>query len=113
MSSHGRSARGGNSVNFAAAAAAEPDYDYMRRSNHHQQENELGLTKEEEKKCERAFTAFDKDGNGDIDVDELRIVLKMMGIKVTEAKLQRMMNDANAEDPTNIKLDQFKRVIGK
>ena len=37
----------------------------------------------------------------------------MMGIKVTEAKLQRMMNDANADDPTSIKLDQFKRVIGK
>lgn len=31
--------------------------------------------------------AFDKDGSEDIDIDELRIVLRMMGIKVTEAKL--------------------------
>ena len=37
----------------------------------------------------------------------------MMGIAVTEAKLQRMMNEANEENPTSISLAQFKRVIGK
>mmetsp|Transcript_17597 Transcript_17597/g.23763 ORF Transcript_17597/g.23763 Transcript_17597/m.23763 type:complete len:95 (+) Transcript_17597:289-573(+) len=37
----------------------------------------------------------------------------MMGITVTEAKLQRMMNEANMENPTSISLAQFKRVIGK
>ena len=40
-------------------------------------------------------------------------MLKMMGISVTEAKLQRMMNEANEENPTSISLAQFKRVIGK
>ena len=37
----------------------------------------------------------------------------MMGITVTEAKLQRMMTEASPEDPTKIDRDQFKRVIGK
>ena len=64
------------------------------------QENELGLTREEEEKCNQAFKAFDKDGSEDIDAEELRIVLRMMGISVTEAKLQRMMTEANPEDPT-------------
>ena len=49
--------------------------------------NHLGLTAEEETKCKKAFKAFDKDGSEDIDIDELRIVLRMMGITVTEAKL--------------------------
>ena len=37
------------------------------------------LTPEEERKCEEAFTAFDKDNSGNIDANELRIVLEMMG----------------------------------
>ena len=67
-------------------------------------ENELGLTQEEEEKCNQAFKAFDKDGSEDIDAEELGIVLRMMGIKVTEAKLQRMMTEANPENPTTINL---------
>ena len=50
-------------------------------------QNALGLTELEEKKCEQAFKAFDKDDSKDVDIDELRIVLRMMGISVTEAKL--------------------------
>ena len=44
------------------------------------EENEQeGLTKEEEAKCFEAFSAFDKDNSGFIDAAELRIVLEMMG----------------------------------
>ena len=42
-------------------------------------EQEDGLTKEEEAKCWEAFSAFDKDSSGYIDANELRIVLEMMG----------------------------------
>ena len=76
-------------------------------------ENYLGLTAAEEEKCNQAFKAFDRDGNEELDVDELRIVLKMMGINVSEAKIQRMMTEASPENPTTISKDQFKRVIGK
>ena len=38
-----------------------------------------GLTADEEKKCDQAFSAFDKDNSGNIDAQELRIVLEMMG----------------------------------
>ena len=57
--------------------------------------------------------AFDKDGSEDIDIDELRIVLKMMGITVSESKLQRMMTEASPNSPEVINKEQFKRVIGK
>ena len=75
-----------------AAAAASGSQEYPN----------LGLTPDEEEKCSQAFTAFDKDGSEDIDIDELRIVLKMMGIAVTESKLQRMMTEANPINPTSI-----------
>ena len=71
--------------------------------------NKLGLTPLEEEKCNQAFKALDKDGSEDIDADELRTVLRMMGIVVNEAKLQRMMTEANPDDPTTINKDQFKR----
>ena len=57
--------------------------------------------------------AFDKDGSEDIDIEELRIVLKMMGITVTDSKLQRMMVEASPNRPQMINKEQFKRVIGK
>ena len=40
---------------------------------------EYGLTPEEDNKCNKAFEAFDKDGSGFIDANELRVVLEMMG----------------------------------
>ena len=73
----------------------------------------FGLTAEEETKCNDAFTAFDKDGSEDIDAEELRVVLTMMGIKVNEEKLQRMMCEASPGDPQHITKADFKRVIGK
>ena len=89
------------------AAASNSNLEQARVVNH------LGLTPEEETKCKKAFKAFDKDGNEELDIDELRIVLRMMGIAVSEAKLQRMMTEVNPDDPSMISLDQFKRVIGK
>ena len=43
------------------------------------EDDEGGLTKEEQDKCWEAFSAFDKDGSGFIDANELKIVLEMMG----------------------------------
>ena len=43
------------------------------------QEGTDGLSADEERKCDEAFSAFDKDNSGNIDAQELRIVLEMMG----------------------------------
>lgn len=48
-------------------------------SGNEDNDQEEGLTKEEEAKCWEAFSAFDKDSSGYIDANELRIVLEMMG----------------------------------
>ena len=51
-----------------------------------------GLTPEEDNKCNKAFEAFDKDGSGFIDANELRVVLEMMGQKQPEEAIYRMIN---------------------
>ena len=74
---------------------------------------EIGLSKEEEAKCWEAFSAFDKDSSGEIDANELRIVLEMMGQKTTEEEIFRMIAEADAENTGLIKYDQFKKVIAE
>ena len=79
-----------------------------------QEENEQeGLTKEEEAKCFEAFSAFDKDSSGKIDANELRIVLEMMGQKTTEEEIFRMIAEADAENTGEISYPQFKHVIAE
>ena len=76
-------------------------------------DHEDGLTKEEEAKCWEAFSAFDKDSSGQIDANELRIVLEMMGQKTTEEEIFRMIAEADAENTGEISYNQFKRVIAE
>ena len=71
-------------------------------SQNEDQEQEEGLTKEEEAKCWEAFSAFDKDSSGYIDANELRIVLEMMGQKTTEEEIFRMIAEADAENTGRI-----------
>ena len=81
-------------------------------SNAEENEQE-GLTKEEEAKCFEAFSAFDKDSSGKIDANELRIVLEMMGQKTAEEESVRMSAEADAEKTGEISDPQFKHVIAE
>lgn len=78
-----------------------------------QEEQEIGLTKEEQDKCWEAFSAFDKDGSGFIDANELKIVLEMMGQKTTEEEIYRMIAEADAENTGRITYAQFVAVIAE
>ena len=76
-----------------------------------EKETDFGLSKDEERKCQEAFSAFDKDNSGCIDAAELRIVLEMMGQKTSEEEIYRMIAEASPENTGQITLDQFKKVI--
>ena len=71
-----------------SAASLRPSAAAQAQGN---DDDSLDLPDDVEQKCNQAFSAFDRDGSDDIDIEELRIVLTMMGIKVTESKLQRMI----------------------
>ena len=72
-----------------------------------------GLTADEERKCDEAFSAFDKDNSGFIDAQELRIVLEMMGQKTTDEEIYRMIAEASPDNTGQISKDQFKKVIAE
>ena len=44
----------------------------------------INWTKEDEKKIEEVFNAFDKDGNNSIEPEELKTVLEIMGENIPE-----------------------------
>ena len=79
----------------------------------HEDGDETALTKEEKDKCWEAFSAFDKDGSGFIDANELKIVLEMMGQKTTEEEIYRMIAEADAENTGRITFAQFVAVIAE
>ena len=72
-----------------------------------------GLTLDEERKCDEAFSAFDKDNSGFIDAQELRIVLEMMGQKTSDEEVYRMIAEASPDNTGQISKDQFKKVIAE
>ena len=80
---------------------------------HRGQLTKHGLTHDEDIKLDKAFAAFDKDGSGNIDAEELNQVLEMMGQSKPEAAIYRMITEASPSLDNTITLDQFKKVIGE
>ena len=71
----------------------------------------MQITREDEKKIEEVFNAFDKDGSNSIEPEELRMVLEIMGEDIPEHKIYHMMAEAGAADTGQINYEQFKAVI--
>jgi len=58
-----------------------------------------------------AFQVFDKDGNGFITKDELRIAMETIGEKVTEKELQNMLRQADVDNDGMINYQEFLRIM--
>ena len=63
------------------------------------------------KRIELIFNAFDKDGNNNIETEELISVFKLIGEDIPEDAAYRMMQEAGARDSGNINFDQFKKIV--
>ena len=64
-------------------------------------------------KCRKAFTNFDLNGDGVIQIDELRQALQDMGHKPTEEELYHMMNEGEEKGKCQISFDNFMSIILK
>ncbi len=73
--------------------------------------DEVQLAKEIEEKCWEAFLAFDKDGSGQINSGEVKFVLEMMGIKITESEMFKMISEIDPNNSGNILYSDFKNLI--
>ena len=69
------------------------------------------LAKEIEEKCWDAFLAFDKEGSGQITSGEVKYVLEMMGLKITEVEMFQMISELDPDNSGIILYSEFKNRI--
>ncbi|XP_059176358.1 calmodulin-beta-like [Physella acuta] len=62
-------------------------------------------------KFKEAFCLFDKDGDGTITTKELGIVMRSLGQNPTEAELQDMINEVDADGNGTIDFPEFQTMI--
>ena len=60
------------------------------------------LTEEQIAEFQEAFSLFDKDGDGTITTKELGTVMRSLGQNPTEAELQDMINEVDADGKLNM-----------
>ncbi|XP_053384693.1 uncharacterized protein LOC123536689 [Mercenaria mercenaria] len=65
------------------------------------------LTEEQTAELNEAFSLFDKDGDGTITVNELGTVMRSLGQNPTDADLQDMINEVDANGNGTIDFPEF------
>ncbi|CAO1614645.1 unnamed protein product [Sympodiomycopsis kandeliae] len=65
------------------------------------------LTEEQIAEFKEAFSLFDKDGDGSITVKELGTVMRSLGQNPTEAELQDMVNEVDADGNGSVDFAEF------
>lgn len=89
-----------NGINGARDNKNSGGKDYTRRMSRHETD-ELRL----------CFERFDKNGDGQISLEELREVMKDLGENLSENELKDMMNDADTNRDAHIDFQEFKALM--
>ncbi|GAA5809592.1 hypothetical protein MFLAVUS_003003 [Mucor flavus] len=69
------------------------------------------MSKHESDELRLCFEKFDKNGDGQISVNELKEVMDRLGEKLSENELNEMMNDADTNKDGFIDFEEFKALI--
>ncbi|XP_077864777.1 calmodulin-like isoform X1 [Saccoglossus kowalevskii] len=71
------------------------------------------VSEEQLKEFREAFALFDKDGDGTITTKELGTVMRSLGQNPTEAELQDMINEVDADGNGTIDFQEFNVMMAK
>ena len=71
------------------------------------------LTEEQIAEFKEAFSLFDKDGDGTITTKELGTVMRSLGQNPTEAELQDMINEVDADGNGTIDFPEFLTLMAR
>ncbi|XP_042554628.1 calmodulin-1-like [Dipodomys spectabilis] len=71
------------------------------------------LTEEQTAEFKEAFSLFDKDGDGTITTKELGTVMRSLGQNPTEAELQDMINEVDADGNGAIDFPEFLTIMAR
>merc|ERR1712005_61399 len=71
------------------------------------------LTEEQISEFKEAFALFDKDGDGTITTKELGTVMRSLGQNPTEAELQDMINEVDADGNGTIDFPEFLTMMAR
>ncbi|KAI9257587.1 hypothetical protein EDC94DRAFT_614900 [Helicostylum pulchrum] len=69
------------------------------------------LTQEQITEYREAFKLFDKNGDGSISASELGVVLRSFGMNPSDAELQDMVNDVDADNNGHIDFEEFLSLV--
>ncbi len=56
------------------------------------------FNKEQKKDLETAFNIFDKDGTGNIDIKDLKVILRALGFEPQEDEIKKLLSSINRSD---------------
>ncbi|BEI85296.1 hypothetical protein CcaverHIS002_0506970 [Cutaneotrichosporon cavernicola] len=71
------------------------------------------LTKEQIAEFKEAFSLFDKDGDGTITTKELGTVMRSLGQNPTQAELEDMINEVDADGNNSIDFAEFMTLMAR
>merc|ERR1712178_154913 len=66
-----------------------------------------GLTQDQVEEIKEAFDLFDTDGSGSIDVNELKVAMKALGMDAKSEEIRKLINDIDSDGDGTIDFDEF------
>merc|ERR1711943_65841 len=66
-----------------------------------------GLTEDQVAEIKEAFDLFDTDGSGSIDVNELKVAMKALGMDAKSDEIRKLINDIDSDGDGTIDFDEF------
>ncbi|KAF5891186.1 calmodulin isoform X1, partial [Clarias magur] len=91
----------------------EPSRYEICQQEHHVSSQADQLTEEQIAEFKEAFSLFDKDGDGTITTKELGTVMRSLGQNPTEAELQDMINEVDADGNGTIDFPEFLTMMAR